>query len=372
MKATFKQHNSVLFFNPDYHCSFFLRDELRNRGWVAEISVSTGYPPLLLWDDDVIRVNKNLGIAEHFFRWIQIFKFRYIIHYGSMTNGNLLTMKILDLLYVLLTRILTLFGKRYVYVPSGCRDHQTKKEWLKVDDGNVCGNCGFEPNCNDKTNSKNFKLVRTVAKTSLGVDGHQTSEFHESRIRYKSFDLSLYKPDLVIPSTHIWQPSEDIRILHSHSLDSRLQCGKSIKGTSFVIDAVDKLKAEGHKVTLVDLTGIPSREMRFYQAQADIVVDQLIYGGYGSTTLECLALGKPVICYIRPTWKSFLASIYPEWANCPIISATTETVLYELRKLVVDEDYRIQKSFEGRQFAQKFLDVKKNTVELEKLLLSLT
>jgi hypothetical protein len=213
--------------------------------------------------------------------------------------------------------------------------------------------------------------VRSIAATSVVGDGHKTSEFKESRIRYKSFDLAVYRPDLVIPPSHVWQPSEDIRILHSHSLDGRRLNEKNIKGTSFVIEAVDKLKEEGHRVSLVNLTGIPSREMRFHQVQADIVVDQLIYGGYGSTALECLALGKPVICYIRPTWKHFLASIYPEWLDCPIISATTETVFHELHKLVTDDVYRTRKALEGRAFAEKFLDVKKNVIELEKLLLSL-
>lgn len=366
MKAVPKQNrNSVLFFNPDYHCSFFLRDELRKRGWVAEISVSTFYPPLLLWADDVIRVNNFIT------RWAQVLKFKYVIHYGRMSSGGNWRKKLFDKLIIVWVKILKIFGKRFVYVPSGCHDHVSKEDWFKVDEGNVCGNCGFEPNCNDKDNSQNFKFVRSVATTALVGDGHQTSEFKETRIRYKSFDLSLYRPDLVIPSRHRWQPSEDIRILHSHSLDGRLLGGKNIKGTPFVIDAVDKLKAEGHKVSLVNLTGIPSREMRFHQVQADIIVDQLIYGGYGSTALEGLALGKPVICFIRPAWKSFLASIYPEWANCPIISATTETVFHELRKLVTDEGYRNQKSLEGREFAQKFLDVKKNVIELEELLFSL-
>ena len=319
----------------------------------------------------MIRVNNKIKFLNSITRWAQVLKFNYVIHYGRISFGGNWQAKLLDNLIIVWVKILKIFGKNFVYVPSGCNDHVSKEDWLKVDGGNVCGNCGFEPNCNDKDNSQNFKLVRCVATTALCGDGHQTSEFKETRIRHKSFDLSLYRPDLVIPSRHRWQPSEDVRILHSHLLDGRLLGGKNIKGTPFVIDAVDKLKAEGHKVSLVNLTGIPSREMRFHQVQADIIVDQLIYGGYGSTALEGLALGKPVICFIRPAWKSFLASIYPEWANCPIISATTETVFHELRKLVTDEGYRNQKSLEGRVFAEKFLDVKKNVIELEELLLSL-
>ena len=338
---------------------------------MAEISVSTFYPPLLLWADDVIRVNHKIKLINFITRWAQVLKFKYVIHYGRMSSGGNWRAKLFDKFIIVWVKILKIFGKRFVYVPSGCHDHVSKEDWFKVDEGNVCGNCGFEPNCNDKDNSQNFKFVRSVATTALGGDGHQTSEFKETRIRYKSFDLSLYKPDLVIPSSHMWQPSEDVRILHSHSLDGRLLGGKNIKGTPFVIDAVEKLRTEGVQVSLVNLSGIASREMRFHQVQADIIVDQLIYGGYGSTALEALALGKPVICYIRPAWKQFLSSHYLEWENCPIVSATPETVYEELRKLVIDEEYRTRIGRESRRFAEKFLDVKKNVVEFEAMLLSL-
>ena len=111
--------------------------------------------------------------------------------------------------------------------------------------------------------------------------------------------------------------------------------------------------------------------MRFHQVQADVIVDQLIYGWYGSTSLEGLALGKPVVCYLRPSWRRYITAFFPEWASCPIISATPETVFSELRKLVVDDQYRHQVGEESRRFAEKFLDVRKNVVEFEHLLLSL-
>jgi hypothetical protein len=84
-----------------------------------------------------------------------------------------------------------------------------------------------------------------------------------------------------------------------------------------------------------------------------------------------MALGKPVICYIRPSWRAFLSSIYPEWEACPVVSATPDTLHKELRKLIVDERYREQLARESRNFALKFLDVKKNVTELENLLSSL-
>lgn len=380
-----KKAKSVLFFTPDYHCSFFLRDELRRRGWHAEIFVPALFPKQLLFSDDVLREKfhyrasislKNLLLIFSALLWRTwlITKYRYVIHYSSFNYGvsptsftHRLFLAVLKIWYLLIR----ISGTTLIYLPAGCFQHVSKRVWTDVDSGRVCGNCGFEPECNDKRNSTNFEFVRRFASASLVGDGHKTTEFEETRIRYKSFDLQMYKPDLVVPLTHRWEPSNDVRVLHSHALEGRQLIDKNIKGTSFVIEAVDKLRSEGVQVSLVNLSGVASCEMRFHQVQADIVVDQLIYGGYGSTALEALALGKPVICYIRPAWKQLLSSHYPEWENCPIVSASPETVYEVLRKLVIDEEYRIRIGRESRRFAEKFLDVKKNVVEFETLLKSL-
>jgi glycosyltransferase involved in cell wall biosynthesis len=167
------------------------------------------------------------------------------------------------------------------------------------------------------------------------------------------------------------ESSTNIRVLHSTSLDTRSFEGRNIKGSRYVVDAVNKLKSEQLPVELIRVERITANLMRYVQAQADVVVDQLIYGTFGSTSLECLALGKPVICFIRPSWREFLESRFPEWKDCPIISATPETVYLELKALVVDSNYRAEIAAQSRRFASEFLDVRKNVIEFEDVLLSL-
>lgn len=379
------KHRSILFFVPDYHCSFFLRDELRRRGWRADIFVPHWYPTQFLYREDAIRekirysTERSLRNAVRLVLAIMlqttlVIKYRYIVRYGSLNydiGPTKFSHRCLLILLSLWYRLIRVCGTKIIYLPSGCREHVSKKQWMGVDQGRVCGSCGYEPSCNDKTNHANFYLVRQFASTSIVMDGHRTHEFQESRIRYKSFDLETYSPNLHVPPEHQWPKFDGVRILHSHALDTRKTQNRNIKGTPSIVQAVEALKEDGHNVALMNLSGIPSSEMRFHQVQADIVIDQLIYGGYGSTTLECMALGKPVICYIRPSWRTFLSSIYPEWEACPVVSATPDTLHEELRKLIVDGRYREQLAKESREFALKFLNVKKNVTELEKLLLSL-
>ena len=114
-----------------------------------------------------------------------------------------------------------------------------------------------------------------------------------------------------------------------------------------------------------------SNQMRFYQAQADIIVDQLIYGSWGSTGLEAMALGKPVVCYLRPTWKAFFLKMFPKVKDLPIVEADTDTIYNVLKKLVTVPSFRARKSLESRRFAEELYDVKKNTKELMNILQTL-
>jgi glycosyltransferase involved in cell wall biosynthesis len=371
MLALRSRSKSVLFFNPDYHCSFFLKDELTKRGWMVDISVGNTYPAHLLFREDVKKTRSKVAALDYAIRWLSAIRYRFVVHYGRLSAAGLGYSRVIDRGLLLWCRLLKLLGTHVIYIPSGCRDHVPKGIWKQIDDGNVCGNCGFEPKCSDDDNYRNFSQVRKIAAAAIVGDGHPTSEFAERRIRYKSLDLELFHPNISIPKEHRWESPAKIRVLHSHSLENRNLNGKNIKGTPHVVHAINCLKSEGHDVDLINLSGVHTSTMRFHQVQADIVVDQLIYGGAGSTTLECLALGKPVVCYIRPSWAKFLGDLFPEWQECPIISATPDTLEGELRKLVTDAQYRSQVAIASRQFAERYLDVRKNVLEVEQLLFSL-
>ena len=111
--------------------------------------------------------------------------------------------------------------------------------------------------------------------------------------------------------------------------------------------------------------------MRFYQVQADIVVEQLLSGIWGSTGVETMALGKPVVCYLRQSWKDYFFESFPEYDSLPIIEANIENIYDILKKLVIDEAYRLQKGKESREFAINHFNPTKNTIGLINLLNSL-
>lgn len=108
------------------------------------------------------------------------------------------------------------------------------------------------------------------------------------------------------------------------------------KGTRFVIAAVEQLQREGLPIELDLVEGVEREEARARYAAADIVVSDLLIGGYALFAIEAMALGKPVICYLPDR----LASFHPEWAEAPIVDASPDTVTTELRRLALDVDER--------------------------------
>lgn len=375
--------NSILFVNPDYHCTFIYAAELKKLGWNVSVIVGPGYPDELLYSNEAYIFSydhNNIYISFLLKIWANLkffyasFFYSYIIVYGDLNVMSFgLNHVALSIFFGNSFRphlsLLRLFGKKIVVVPSGCLEEETKANFSKLDSGNVCANCGWAKDvCKDIYNVARFDVVRRYASAVVGNGSLDSTQFRTSHIKYKAINLDFWNPNTDIPEKFLLNQNGSVKILHSFFSKGRLAGGRNIKGSPFIICAVDRLKSEGHDVELIDLNNIPSKHMRFYQVQADIIVDQLIYGWWGSTGVEAMALGKPLVCYLRPSWKEFFLHTFPEYADLPVIEGTTSSIYKILKNLVVDRDLRLKKGKESRIFAEKHFDAKANAVELENFL----
>lgn len=114
---------------------------------------------------------------------------------------------------------------------------------------------------------------------------------------------------------------------------------RGVKGTRFVLDAVKRLKSEGIRLEFVLVEGVSHAEaMRLY-ADADLLVDQLLVGWYGGLGLELMALGKPVVCYVREEDLSF---IEPEMrSQLPVIRAEPGTIYGVLKECLTSRRHKL-------------------------------
>lgn len=138
-----------------------------------------------------------------------------------------------------------------------------------------------------------------------------------------------------IPYSHIslteWTPvytqldRRPLRIGHAPS-------HRKVKGTDIIISALEQLAADGYEYELVLIEGLPNDQARQKYEQIDVLVDQIHAGWYGGLAVEAMALGKPVMVYIR---EEDLQFIPPEMkADLPFLPVTIETVKDDLRQLI--------------------------------------
>lgn len=126
-----------------------------------------------------------------------------------------------------------------------------------------------------------------------------------------------------------------------------------VKGTSAVLAAVETLKKRGLEFDFVLIQGTPRQQALELLKSADIFLDQFVLGGYGMASIEAMAMGKPVVCYIRPS----LAGQYPP--ELPIVNATQDNLVEALEKLIRDAPLRAELGRRGRAYVEKYHDARK-------------
>lgn len=130
---------------------------------------------------------------------------------------------------------------------------------------------------------------------------------------------------------------------------------RGFKGTEFVFEAVQLLQEEGLMVELILMEGKQNHEVRnILESQTDILLEQLLFTGHGLNGLEGLASGLPVIANLE---DDSLLRPFRRWSyfsECPIVSASPETITDVLRKLVTRPELRHQLGRAGREYAEKY------------------
>jgi hypothetical protein len=127
---------------------------------------------------------------------------------------------------------------------------------------------------------------------------------------------------------------------------------RQVKGTRHIEEAVEKLRREGHPVRLDLIEGVTRDEVLARVAEADVVVDQLLIGWYGAFAVEAMALGRPVLAYIREEEPDD----NPFGAGLPIVRTTAAALADDLLALAADRDRRRELGSAGRRFAEEHHD----------------
>lgn len=130
---------------------------------------------------------------------------------------------------------------------------------------------------------------------------------------------------------------------------------RGAKGTAFILAAAEVLKSEGQAFELRLVEGVSRAQALSAYAEADVVIDQLLAGWYGGLGVEGMALGKPVIAYLREEDLSYLD---PKMrSELPVVSATPDTIADVMRRLIAMERSEVHASgLAARAFVERWHD----------------
>jgi glycosyltransferase involved in cell wall biosynthesis len=160
-----------------------------------------------------------------------------------------------------------------------------------------------------------------------------------------------------VPEAHVVPPGLDLRPFtpvppsdRARPLVVHAPSDRERKGTRWVIEACERLP-----VDLDVVEGVTHDVARERYARADIVVDQLNAGWHGVFALEAMALGKPVVTYLKPELVARAEAGYG--VQLPIVPATKETLADALRPLVESVALRREVGAASRDYVERVHDI---------------
>jgi len=210
----------------------------------------------------------------------------------------------------------------------------------------------------------NYYTPEVDAAKKIVLDSFQK---HCDHLFYLNPDLGWMLPankSTFMPYAHLdlreWVPRYEQRkrplVVHAPS-------HRGFKGSQYVLSAVERLKTEGADFDFQLVEGVPFERAKEIYQEADILIDQLLAGWYGGLAVELMALGKPVIVYIRQKDLRFIPSQMAK--ELPFIQANPDTIYEVLRSTIgLPQKEREYRGRLGRKFVEAWHDPSNITANL--------
>jgi hypothetical protein len=390
-----RKKGRVLFAGQSYYHAWYLSRELRKLGWRADVLNWDPNPHSDMYyhgEDYRLRYDGvnfgGSGKDEHdayrhglFFAWVAS---RYdIFHFSNArairTSAALAPWVAKRWGEGAEIRLLKRLGKKIVYSNNGCLDgvrQSTFDAWGPEPTCEICPWRTVPYICSDETNQAWGELRNSLADYQVTTGGNRADWNADPTVhevpQFYCLDPEAWRPDLPIPAEHrLEQRPGLVRLYHAvGNAGERVapDTRQSLKSTHIWFPLAEQLRSEGRDVELFYATDIPNRDVRYYQLQADVVCEMLTIGWFGSTVREAMMLGKPAVCYLRPSWLDQVREQAPGYAEeLPVVSATPETVHDVVCALLDDPAKREELGAAGREFALKWHSAKAAALRFDEI-----
>lgn len=140
---------------------------------------------------------------------------------------------------------------------------------------------------------------------------------------------------------------------------------RSTKGTEFVLTGLETLRGRGLEFDVDLVEGVAHAELLARLANADIVVEKLLGGDAGVSSLEAMAMGKVAVARIRE-------EVRRRHPDLPVVSADPETFADVMEELLSSPRRRRELGEQGRAYVVAEHDALVAGVRLEELYAGIT
>jgi hypothetical protein len=243
---------------------------------------------------------------------------------------------------------------RRLYAYTYGADVRTRQATLALGRYNLCADCpepGRFCTCDDERGARNIEAVQRHATALISMGDMLAYAPDALNIHYWPVDTAKFANTGVD-----WPSGRSLRVGHAPN-------HAHFKGTRYLVGAIEHLQACGYPIELVSVSGVANSEVIALFRSCDIVADQFIAGFHGYTALEAMALGKPVLCYLRDTE----AVIDPY--TCPIINCSPDTLEEILRRCLAGDFDLAELGRRSRSYIEHYYSLEAVAIRLGRLYL---
>ena len=291
-------------------------------------------------------------IVKEFFRSIfshDVFIFNYSTSFFGLLSYSKLTkfLSTIDLI------ILKKLGKKIIFLSSGS---DTRSYELLIEDlkrKKLFSHAKYlERNLNNIISRKNYSNI-SKRRTKI-IEKYADHFFNQPNMaQFFTKNYHFFWVPIDLRNIEYKINNNQIPII-THAPSKR-----ALKGTSYVLDAIEKLKKENYKFEFILCENRPNEKVREALSQSDIVIDQLLLPSYGLFGIEAMATGNAVLGSAVANYNNFPKEL-------PIITTTPGNIYENLKKLIENPNLRIKLAKQGRQYVEKYHDHKKVTKDFLK------
>ena len=224
-------------------------------------------------------------------------------------------------------------------------DVRTRESTIALGKTNCCSFCprvGLACVCSTEKASDNYAVIAKYATKvfAMGDMIHYTPG-SKNDVFYWPIDLEAQSGVKYAPVYPDLTSTRPIKIVHAAN-------HRMFKGTDFLVKAIEEIRQEGWSVELKLVENLSNELSLEIYKSADIIFDQCLIGFHGYFALEGMALGKPVMSFLRYPKDYVLA---PD--ECPIVNTSIITLKDDILSLCKDRKLLNQLGLNGRSYIER-------------------